>query len=41
MICLNEGSNQFSIDVSSLTAGIYFVEVKQDGEKMLQKLVKE
>lgn len=41
VIILNEGSNHLSLTLTSFPAGIYFVEVEQGGEKMMQKLVKE
>lgn len=41
IIMLNEGSNHLSFSVAPFPAGIYFVQLDQGGEKMMQKVVKE
>jgi hypothetical protein len=38
---MNAGSQQFSIDASSLTAGVYFITVKVNGQKFTKKLIVE
>ncbi len=38
---MNAGSQQFSMDASNLTTGVYFVTVNVDGQKYTQKLVVE
>jgi hypothetical protein len=38
---MNAGTQQFSIDASSLTAGVYFITVKVNGQKYTQKLIVE
>ena len=38
---MSAGSQQFTIDASSLTSGVYFITVKVNGEKYTQKLIVE
>jgi hypothetical protein len=38
---MSAGSQQFSVDASSLTAGVYFITVKVNGQKFTQKLIVE
>jgi hypothetical protein len=38
---MNAGTQQFSIDASSLNAGVYFITVKVNGQKYTQKLIVE
>ena len=38
---MSSGSQQFSIDATNLTAGIYFVTVIVNGQKYTQKMIVE
>jgi hypothetical protein len=40
-ISISEGNNHFSLDITSLSSGIYFVEVISGNDGFIQKLVKE